>query len=34
MNAIFQSPKETLVGLGLAAMGIPGYIYWKRAAGK
>ncbi len=31
-NTIWQRPLESLGGLGIVALGLPGYFFWKRAA--
>jgi basic amino acid/polyamine antiporter, APA family len=31
LNTILESPKESLVGLGLMILGIPAYVYWRRS---
>ncbi|MEO5935968.1 MAG: amino acid permease [Terriglobales bacterium] len=30
LNTIWARPLESLAGLGLVALGVPGYVYWKR----
>jgi basic amino acid/polyamine antiporter, APA family len=30
INTVISLPKESLAGLGIAALGIPGYLYWSR----
>lgn len=30
LNTIWASPKESLAGLAISLLGIPGYLYWKR----
>jgi len=29
-NVIFAKPKEALAGIGIVALGIPFYFYWRR----
>ena len=31
-NTLLQRPKEALAGLAIVLIGIPGYLYWKRAS--
>lgn len=31
LNTVWARPLESLAGLGLVALGVPGYLYWKRA---
>ncbi len=33
INTLFESPLESLVGLGITAIGIPVYFYWRRKHG-
>ncbi len=33
INTLFESPLESLVGLGITAIGIPVYFYWRRKYG-
>jgi APA family basic amino acid/polyamine antiporter len=32
LNTLITQPKESLAGLGLLALGLPAYWYWKRSA--
>jgi APA family basic amino acid/polyamine antiporter len=34
LNIIFTRPMESLTGMGIILIGVPGYVYWKRSAGK
>jgi APA family basic amino acid/polyamine antiporter len=34
LNTLIQRPKESLAGLAIVLIGVPGYIYWKRVARK
>jgi len=34
LNTLIQRPKESLAGLAIVLVGVPGYIYWKRVARK
>ncbi len=34
LNIIFTRPLESLTGAGIILIGVPGYLYWKRAARK
>ena len=34
LNIIVTRPKESLAGMGIILIGVPGYLYWKRAARK
>jgi APA family basic amino acid/polyamine antiporter len=31
LNTIITRPKEALAGMGIILLGVPGYLYWKRA---
>ena len=31
LNTLVEKPTESLAGLGLLALGLPAYFYWKRA---
>jgi APA family basic amino acid/polyamine antiporter len=33
ISTLWKSPRESLMGLGLVALGLPFYFYWKRRAG-
>jgi APA family basic amino acid/polyamine antiporter len=33
-NTLFERPVESLLGLGLVALGLPAYAYWRRAGNK
>jgi len=30
VNTFFESPEQSLMGLGLTLLGIPAYLYWKK----
>jgi hypothetical protein len=32
VNTLLEAPRESLVGLGLLALGVPAYVYWRRRA--
>jgi APA family basic amino acid/polyamine antiporter len=34
VNTLMERPVESLGGLGLVALGVPAYYYWRRQAGK
>ena len=34
LNTIFTRPTEALAGMGIILIGVPGYLYWKRASRK
>jgi APA family basic amino acid/polyamine antiporter len=34
LNTIITRPKEALAGMGIILIGVPGYLYWKRASRK
>jgi basic amino acid/polyamine antiporter, APA family len=34
LNTIFTRPTEALAGMGIILIGVPGYLYWKRAGRK
>jgi len=34
LNALVERPKEALAGIVIVLIGVPGYLYWKRAARK
>jgi APA family basic amino acid/polyamine antiporter len=34
LNTIITRPKEAIAGMGIILIGIPGYLYWKRASRK
>lgn len=32
VNTVFTQPKEALIGLGITVLGVPAYLWWRRAA--
>jgi APA family basic amino acid/polyamine antiporter len=32
LNTLREKPTESLIGLGILALGIPAYLYWRRSA--
>jgi basic amino acid/polyamine antiporter, APA family len=33
VNTVFSTPKEALIGLGITALGVPAYLWWRSRAG-
>jgi len=31
INTLFERPYESVAGLGLLALGLPAYLYWRKA---